>query len=200
MFKVNSCWTWDLMCYFCTFLLGVRRVFIILRKRCLSAWLTASLGDMWLSDELNSATSSSATSLYVVTPFFCTFSQTFMEKCLKPFPFFSPFFPRFLRTNTFPYFFMSKHNKCTQKKFSEDNTVQATVIRLTLMTKERHQMVDSVWGTVNLVYEDCLPKWHLIPWASGVFQSPSKENAKERKHERISGVFKKKIMWCWYKF
>ena len=32
-----------------------------------------------------------------MVPFRCTFSQTFMEKCRKPLPFFSPFLLRFLR-------------------------------------------------------------------------------------------------------
>lgn len=51
---------------------------------------------MWLSVVVNSATNSSATSLYEVVPFLCTFSQTFIEKWRKPLPFFSPFLFRFL--------------------------------------------------------------------------------------------------------
>lgn len=41
-----------------------------------------------------------------------------MEKCLKPFPFFSPFFPRFLQTNkkkqTSPRHYEHKHTDVWQ--------------------------------------------------------------------------------------
>lgn len=51
----------------------------------------------WLFELVNSDTSSSATSLYDVVPFRWTFSHTFIEKCLKPFPFLSPFLLRLLK-------------------------------------------------------------------------------------------------------
>ena len=50
------------------------------------AWSAQNFGSSGLE---NSATSSSATSLYVVVPLLSTFSQTFMEKCLRPLPPFS---------------------------------------------------------------------------------------------------------------
>lgn len=55
----------------------------------------------WLSAEpcipaANSSTSSSATSLYDVNPLVLTFSQTFIEKCRRPFPTLSACLRRFV--------------------------------------------------------------------------------------------------------
>ena len=60
-----------------------------LRRIFFSSIITTSLPLPFPADfgsTVNSRTSSSATSLYVVRPFSCTFAHTFEEKCRKPFP------------------------------------------------------------------------------------------------------------------
>ena len=69
---------------------------------------TWSVGDVMSEGFVNSATNSSATSLYDVVPFLRTFSHTFIEKCRRPFPTFSVFLRLLWKTQNAMSVFFTK--------------------------------------------------------------------------------------------